>query len=225
MKKIYLPLLTLLLSLNAYAYPDFGLWCRGQAMLENGEIVEGNISFDLKFQAVRIKVNGVVHAYSAESIAYFEMFDHIKKIHRKYVSLDSPVHAGYSRKAFFEVISHGILSYLRQSEYVRRPRATEDMRAPHIYLNTICRHAYYLHDKDEGLVRVTDFSTEVLPRMTSFEEEVDKYIDRCGLGLRKLHEQVRVINLYNQLHATKDKLAIDLSQSAGTGSNLRQEGR
>jgi len=95
------------------------------------------------------------------------------------------------------------------------------MRAPHIYLNNVCRHTYFLHDQEEGLVRVTDFSAEVLPRMASFEEEVDEYIDRCRLTLRKLHEQVRVINLYNQLHATKDKLAIDLSQSSGAASNLR----
>lgn len=221
MKNICLPLLALLISLNAMAITDFGLWCKGQAMLENGDVLEGQISFDLKFQVVRVKSNGIVHAYTAESLAYFEMYDHIKKIGRKYVSVDSPVHPGYSRKAFFEVISHGTLSYLRQSEYIRRPRATEDMRAPHVYLNSVCRHIYYIHDEEEGLVRVNDFSEEVLPRMDSFEEEVDDYIDRCHLSLRKLHEQVRVINLYNQLHATRGKLAADVRQNTGVNAELR----
>lgn len=221
MKNICLPLLALLISLNAMAITDYGLWCKGQAMLENGDVLKGQISFDLKFQVVRVKNNGIVHAYTAESLAYFEIYDHIKKINRKYVSVESPVHPGYSRKNFFEVISHGRLSYLRQSEYVRRPRATEDMRAPHIYLNNVCRHTYYIHDKEEGLMRVNDFSEEVLPRMASFEEEVDDYIERCQLSLRKLHEQVRVINLYNQLHATRGKLAADVRPSSRVSSALR----
>jgi len=70
-------------------------------------------------------------------------------------------------------------------------------------------------------VRVNDFSEEVLPRMESFEEEVDNYIERCQLSLRKLHEQVRVINLYNQLHATRGKLAADVRTSSQVSSALR----
>ena len=70
-------------------------------------------------------------------------------------------------------------------------------------------------------MRVNDFSEEVLPRMDSFEEEVDDYIDRCHLSLRKLHEQVRVINLYNQLHATRGKLAADVRQNTGVNAELR----
>ena len=219
MKKINLLIVALLLSVNAMAIYDHGLWCNGHAVLENGEVLLGEVSFDLKFQVVRVRKNGMTQAYSAENMAYFELYDHIKKINRKYVSVDSPVHPGYSRKAFFEVISHGELSYLRRSEYVRRPRATEDMRAPHIYLNTVCRHIYYVHMKKEGLTRVSNFEEEVLPLMESYEKQVDEYIDRCNLSLRRLHEQVRVVNLYNQLHAMNNKLAIGVEQAK---SNIQE---
>jgi hypothetical protein len=213
MKNVYLLLMALVMSFQTIAIPDFGLWCNGQAVLENGEVLAGDISFDLKFEVVRVKKNGIVHAYTAEGLAYFEMYDHIKRIHRKYVSVDSPVHPGYSRRAFFEVISHGELSFLRRSEYVRRPRATEDMRAPHVYLNSICKHIYYLHDAEEGLVQVDNFKKEVLPRMERYEKQVDDYIDRCHLSLKKVHEQVRVVNLYNQLHAMENKLAAGVDRA------------
>lgn len=192
---------------------DYGLWCSGSAVLENGEALTGEISFDLKFQVVRVKRNGIMQAYSAEKMAYFEIYDHIKKINRKYVSVDTPLYGGYSRKAFFEVISHGELSYLRRSEYVRRPRATEDMRAPHIYLNTVCRHVYYVHDEEEGLAKVGNFKEEVVPMMERYQKQVDEYIDRCQISLRKLHEQVRVVNLYNQLYAMDNKLAIGVERA------------
>lgn len=213
MKKINLLVLALLLSANAMAIYDYGLWCSGHAVLENGEVLTGEVSFDLKFQVVRVRKNGMTQAYSAENLAYFELYDHIKKIHRKYVSVDSPVHPGYSRKAFFEVVSHGEISYLRRSEYVRRPRATEDMRAPHVYLNTVCRHIYYVHEEEDGLTRVVNFEQEVLPLMGRFSKQVDEYIDRCNLSLRKIHEQVRVVNLYNQLYAMDNKLAAGIERA------------
>jgi len=215
MKKISLLIMAWLFVAHAMAYDDYGLWCSGHAVLENGKTISGEVSFDLKFQVVRLRKNGMVQAYSAESMAYFELFDSIKKIHRKYVSVESPVHPGYSRKAFFEVISHGKLSYLRRSEYVRRPRATEDMRAPHVYLNTVCRHVYYVHDETSGLRRIFNFKKEVLPMMHSFREEVETYIERCHMSLLKVHEQVRVMNLYNQLHIMDNKLAAD-TQSEST---------
>lgn len=90
---------------------------------------------------------------------------------------------------------------------MRRPRATEDMRAPHIYLNTVCNHIYYVHDEEEGLAQVNNFKQEVLPLMEDYERQVEEYIKRCRLSLRRIHEQVRVVNLYNQLHAMNNKLA------------------
>jgi hypothetical protein len=207
MKKIYLLLVSVLVSLSAMAIPDYGLWCNGRALLENGTALEGEISYDLKFEVVRVKVNGITSAYSAESIAYFELYDPMKQIHRKYVSVDSPVYPDYQRKTFFEIISHGELAMLRKSEYVRRPRLTEDMRAPHIYLNAVCKHTYFLHEEKSGLTEINDFREDILPRMDRYEEEVTDYIKRCKLKLKKLPEQVRVVNLYNMLHANENKLA------------------
>jgi len=206
MKRIYL-LLALVITVNAYGLPDYGLWCDGQLMLEDGKSVTGKISYDVKYEVVRLKMKNTVYAYSAEKLAYFEMQDPIKKIHRKFVSLEAPVHPGYSRKTFFEIISFGALDFLRKSEYIRRPRTTEDLRAPHIYLNAVCKHNYFIFDPKEGLLEIDNFREEVLPLMKEFAYEVSQYINRCNLRLVKVHEQVRVINLYNQLYATNNKLA------------------
>lgn len=207
MKKMYVFAVFILVSLSAMAMPDYGLWCDGKVLLENGKTFEGEISYDLKFEVVRIKTNGMTQAFTAESLAYFELFDPIKQIRRKYVSVDTPVYPGYQRKAFFEVISHGELAMLRRSEYVRRPRITEDMRAPHIYLNTVCKHTYFMHEESAGLTPINDFEEDILPRMNRYEDEVEAYIKRCKLKLNKVHEQLRVVNLYNMLYANENKLA------------------
>lgn len=204
---MYVLVVTILVSLSAMAIPDYGLWCDGKLLLENGQTLEGELSYDLKFEVVRVKNNGMTQAFTAESIAYFELFDPIKQIHRKYVSVDTPVYPNYQRRAFFEVISHGELAMLRKSEYVRRPRITEDMRAPHIYLNTVCKHTYFMHEENSGLTLINDFEEEILPLMHRYEDEVEKYIKRCKLKMKKVHEQLRVVNLYNMLYANENKLA------------------
>lgn len=190
---------------------DVGLWCNGRLMFEDGRIEEGLVSYDLKFEVVRIRQDGITKAYTAESVAFFEINDPIKQMNRRFIALPFPVYEGYRRLAFFEVISHGALALLRKSEYVRRPRATEDMRAPHVYLNVVCNHTYFMHDPEEGLIQIMDFHQQVLPRMHEHRRAIDNYIRECHLKLNRLHEQVRVFNLYNQLAATEDKVALHQS--------------
>nr|WKN39874.1 hypothetical protein K4G66_14355 [Tunicatimonas sp. TK19036] len=184
----------------ATALPQYGFWCSGRITLENNEVLEGEISYDLKFDAIQIKKGGIVRTYTAQNINSFEMFDPIKYRHRKYVSIDHAMGEGYKRKTFFEVLADGKLTVLRKSKYVRRPRVTEDFRAPHIYLNVVCRHTYYIYKEGE-FMEVDDFQGQVLPLMRSHQREIADYVQRCDLKLREIHEQMRVVNLYNQLVA------------------------
>ncbi|MFP4091420.1 MAG: hypothetical protein ACLFUB_20605 [Cyclobacteriaceae bacterium] len=221
MKKILILALVFLLVNKVEAGFDTGLWCNGKLILEDGRVRHGAISYDVKFEVVRIQNRGMTRAYTAENVAFFEIDDPIKNLTRRFVALPSQVYPGYERRAFFEVISHGELSMLRKSEYVRRPRATEDMRAPHVYLNVVCNHTYYIHHAEEGLVEIQDFKEQVLPRMARYQKEVDKYISDCRFRLQKLHEQVRVFNLYNQLSAaTEERMAANTSAFS---SSLGQE--
>jgi len=217
MKKVYIFLALLFVSLNLMALPDYGLWCEGKILMDDGTLLEGKVSYDLRFEVVRLKNNGMTQAFTAQSLSYFELYDPVKQIHRKYVSVDSPVYPGYKRKAFFEVISHGKLAMLRKSKYVRRPRVTEDMRAPHVYLNTVCKHSYYLHEEEKGLTAIDNFKEEVLPLMDDYEHEVNGYISRYRLKMKKIQEQLRVVNLYNMLYENESKLA---SNKTGKGKEI-----
>ena len=175
-----------------------GFWCPGQVTLADRQVVSGEINYDLKYNAIQVRHNGVVRTYTAEKIAHFTLFDLVKHRERRYVAIDHQLDEGYQRKTFFEVLTEGDLTILRKSRYVRKPRVTEDKRAPHIYLNAVCRHDYYAYNQGE-FFEIDDFKGQILPRMTDYEDLVQNYIKRCKLKLRKINEQMRVVHLYNQL--------------------------
>lgn len=180
------------------AFPQAGFWCTGRVTLENDIVLEGDISYDLKFEALQVKTGNVTRTFTAENIAVFEIFDPIKYRHRKYIAVDHLLTEGYQRKTFFEVLADGEITILRKSRYLRRPRITEDFRAPHVYLNSVCRHTYYLYQAGK-FTEIEDFHSQILPLMQIYRRKVDEYIRRCDLKLREIGEQMRVVNLYNQL--------------------------
>ncbi len=177
-----------------------GLWHPGQVTLADQNVVAGEINYDLKYNAIQVRRHGVVRTYTAEKIAHFKLFDQAKHRQRHYVAIDHQLTEGYQRKTIFEVLTEGDLTILRKSKYVRRPRVTEDQRAPHIYLNAVCRHAYYAYNQG-NFFEIEDFTEQVLPLMTDYEDLVQDYIRRCKLKLRRISEQMRVVHLYNQLRS------------------------
>ncbi len=188
----------LLSSFAAKAANDDGLWCNGRIELDNGELLEGEINYDLKFEVIQIRTNGMLRAFTAENVVHFSLFDPVKYRQRDYVSLEYEVSEAYKRKTFFEVVADGNLTVLRKSRYVRRPRITEDNRAPHIYLNNVCRHSYFVV-KDQKWTEIDNFKTTVLSWMDDFEQEIDQYISQHRLKLKNLTDRMRVVSVYNQL--------------------------
>jgi hypothetical protein len=204
MKKVLLALLligtTHLTRGATLPHLNQSLWYPGQVTLADQNVVVGEINYDLKYNAIQVRRHGVVRTYTAEKIAHFTLFDQAKHRERHYVAIDHQLTEGYQRKTFFEVLTEGDLTILRKSKYIRRPRVTEDQRAPHIYLNAVCRHAYYAYNQGE-FFEIDDFTEQVLPLMTDYEDLVQDYIRQCKLKLRKISEQMRVVHLYNQLRS------------------------
>lgn len=180
------------------SYLNYGFWCPGQVTLANQRVIEGEINYDLKYNAIQVRENGTVRTYTAEKIDHFKIFDQIKHRERSYVAIDHQLAEGYQRKTFFEVLTEGDVTILRKSKYVRKPRITEDQRAPHIYLNAVCRHDYYAYNQGE-FFEIDDFKNQILPLMSGHQDLIGDYIKRCKLKLRKINEQMRVVHLYNQL--------------------------
>lgn len=193
------------------AHDNYGLWCNGRLTLEDGEVIEGEINYDLKFEVVQIRDNGITRAFTAQSVLQFTLFDPIKFRQRDFIAIEHQLTSGYERKAFFEVLANGQITVLRKSKYIRRPRITEDYRAPHIYMNAVCKHSYFAV-KSKELVEIKNFEEQVLPWMARFEQEINHYIEESRLKLKEAHEQVRVVNLYNQLcdNNFKNTQAVDL---------------
>ncbi len=199
MKKSILTICAFLFfALTTKAYDNHGLWCNGRLTLDNGEVIEGEINYDIKFEVIQVRNNGTVRAFTAENIAHFTMFDPVKYRQRDFVAIDHQMALGYERKTLFEVITNGQIAVLRKTRYVRKPRATEDYRAPHVYLNTVCKHDYFAMNGSE-LAEINNFEAEVLPWMQRYEPEINRYIKDSKLKLKKIQEQMRVVNLYNQL--------------------------
>lgn len=200
MKGAFIVFTLLLFSLTTEAYQSYGLWCIGRVTLENGEVIEGEINYDLRFEVVQVRDNGIIRAFTAEGIMQFTMFDPVSYLQRDFISLNHQLESGYERKALFEIIADGEITVLRKSEYIRRPRIMESRRASHVYLNTVCKHHYYAIKSDE-ILEINDFKAEILPWMNQYEQEVNNYIKKGKVRLRSIKEQLQVVGFYNQLYA------------------------
>lgn len=205
MKVAFTVFTLLLFSFTTKAYENYGLWCNGSLTLDNGEVIEGEINYDLKFEVVQVRDNGIIRAFTAEGVSEFTIFDPASYRQRDFVSIHHELNSGYERKAFFEVIEDGQITLLRKSEYIRRPRVMESYRASHVYLNTVCKHHYYAIKNNDEILEISNFKAEILPWMSQYEREVNNYIKRGKVKLRDIQQQLQVVGFYNQLYSIKLK--------------------
>jgi len=79
-------------------------WNYGQVVLKNGEVIKGDIQYDLKQNVALVKSKGLVKAYSVYNVDFFRFMDEHLKMIRSFYSMPYTYENGQQRLMFFELV-------------------------------------------------------------------------------------------------------------------------
>jgi hypothetical protein len=127
-----------LISHPANAQLEQDLWFNGSVELEQGDIIQGELSYysDYENGLLQIKVNGRTYSYNANQIIRFNFYDPQLRRDRSFYSLPySPIGNPNDIMLFFEALYEGAyLSVLSKTEIRTQTRTANN--GPFVYRGT-----------------------------------------------------------------------------------------
>ena len=184
------------LSLNA---KDKIHWSEGKIILEDNSEVSGVVSYNYKHGVVLHKnEDGITKAFSAAQVSYFEYFDELMQVPRRYIALPFNTDKNYKNEVFFELIMDGEIAVFRKEkkninlEFIRQ-HDNENFTRYHASFD------YYFF-KEGSFMLLKDFTKNLLPTIKSeFPSQIDAFIEENGLNVENGIHAILVIDYYNAL--------------------------
>jgi len=97
-------------------------WNRGQLVLANQTVLEGDLNYNWKAEVVRLKqADGRIRAFSAQQIRSFRFYDYRNRLLRRFASLDFTVRRNMPRKMILEEFVQGKYPVYRRLRHQREP--------------------------------------------------------------------------------------------------------
>ena len=202
-----------LLYFSSYAFGASSTkldWYSGEAILNTGECITGDLSYNSSLDIILIKSNNVIKSYGASKVDNFTYYDEYYEMNRKFVALEyKATEYSYSARIFFEVMLEGKIVLLFRDNNDGLPF---EYNPPNEYpfnsiANHISRHSYFAYI-DGQFSNLKDFTKRVLPTLQSrFESELSVFIDKYDLKPNQLDNQILLIDYFNHLLDPKDTYA------------------
>lgn len=186
--------------LKAGDNPDFAIkyWQSGEALLNSGEKVKGKIYLEIEKELLLIFNKGKIKTYSSSQVFSFSLLDDNSGSARLFYSIPVSINGAVTRSYFFEIMTEGRLVFLRKQR--SRPDGYGNF---FFYDNpgTGCSGFYdYYFLEDAELIKVRNFRRDAMERMASHSDQIYIFIEKNGLNLRKLSDQLRILRYYNSLY-------------------------
>jgi hypothetical protein len=160
-------------------------WFRGSVLLQNGNVLYGEISFWTGRDALFLSEGDVVMAVPAFRIQSFSFFDDESEIERKFVTMPS-THGAATTFQFYEVVVDGTISVLRQQ---------------HLYwysLRLQMSDYDYFVVKDDQFMPINKFRRELYHDLKRNSSALAAFAARERLSLYNIEDNIRLIEYYNE---------------------------
>lgn len=210
--KVLLSVIIFFLCIQSSDAKDKTKWYSGKILLENESEIAGEISYNYKHGVIMLKdEDGTTKAFSAKQTQYFEYFDEVMQVPRRYISLPFFTGKSYSNKMFFELIMDGEISVFRKE----KKNINLEFIQQHDNDNFTRYHAsfdYYFFN-DGSFISLKEFPDKLYPKLsTGFPNKIEEFISDNSLNVASGIHAILVIDFYNSLvDATYSNL--DLAQS------------
>ena len=162
-------------------------WFRGSVLLQNGNVLKGEISFWTGRDAILLSEGNAMMAIPAFRIQSLSFYDEEAEIQREFVTMPSTRGAATTYQ-FYEVVVHGTISVLRQQ---------------HLYwysLRIQMSDYDYFIVKDDLFMPISKFRRELYPDLKRTSSTLADLVMRERLNLYNIEDNIRFIEYYNEQH-------------------------
>jgi hypothetical protein len=196
---VMVALLLMPLAIMSSNTPDLLVkyWHVGEAYLNSGEKVKGKIFYEIDKELLLVFNQGRIKTYSPNQIDKFLIIDIESATERLFYSIPLAIDGATRRNHFFEIMTEGHIVYLRK----QRVRSDgfgsfifDESKLP-IYSSFF--DYYFLFD--ENLIKIKKFKRDALSLMSNHSEKMEVFIQKNGLHLNNIRDQIRVLRYYNSL--------------------------
>lgn len=192
---------TMAMAIQAYAGLDLGdHWYKGELVLQNGEILKGELQLNLDLNTVLLKQQDVIKAYSPYWVDHFR-FSETEKL-RTFYTLPYQQEGGVEKLMFFELIFDDNFALFNREVTVHKEYASL-IGLPFSGNPTDAHHVraceYYLFLPEGELVRLETNPAEVSNQLASSNEEkkeINAFIYGQNLDLRRRSDMIKVLNYF-----------------------------
>lgn len=185
-------------------------WYPGSIVLKEGETLEGEIKYDLRSDAVHLRVNQLIRTFVANQITGFNITQVDVEGKRFFISMPFEVNGGYKRPKLFEVIYINEVSLLGREEDAYSTWTTLD---PTVDLTMIRRRAgrryssryatsnydYFLSDNKGGITLMKRGVKGVTRSFDDHHKELKTYIRRNKLNIKSVYDMAKIVDYYNNI--------------------------
>lgn len=100
-------------------------WHCGQLVLENGQELYGEVSYNLEHEVVRLRQGHQIRAYGASQVQYFEFLYRQFNVRRTFYALSYALQSGYQTPLFFELLVDGAYALLTRERIMERHQVVD----------------------------------------------------------------------------------------------------
>jgi hypothetical protein len=203
MKPIFLTLLALVLTFSyvkAQTFPS-DIWHDGRIVLVSEDTLKGPLKYDFENDIVQINNGGILQAFGARKVLFFEIFDQSLGEYRQFYSLPYKIKPNYMVPIFFEVLQEGPLTLLARESVIQETVPQYDYYARNSYHTARYRliYDYYFLNK-KGDIRKFDMKRRnLLNMMKPYSSEVKSYIKENRLKYDKREDLSSITGYYNEI--------------------------
>ncbi|GAB3942920.1 hypothetical protein GCM10028805_08300 [Spirosoma harenae] len=189
------------------------IWYSGKVILWDKTSLEGDLSYNWLLESILFRqLDGRILTFSTKQVSQFGWFDFSVHKYRNFKALDNNEVKDQVHQSFFEICQDGPLIVVRRIKPLRGLRKhmftnpTYYADQPSMVENSDL-FDYFVYDA--GRLRNIDrFHSEVyLPLMTTYDKQLQTYVQRHNINNRSLFGRLLLIHQYNMMVEQDAKLA------------------
>lgn len=202
MKKYSLVLLIICfgcLSASAQVFPS-EVWHDGKIVLLEGDTLKGQVKYNLETDLVQFTLDRkTIKTYTARKLVFFEIFDAINNLYRRFYVLPYSLQNDYKAPVIFEVVLSGQELSLLSREAVEYRVSNYPYAMSGTYSRLELVFTYFFLKPDGTITRFSGKKKDLLWIMSKKSGEMKKYIKSEKLRPDNRADLVEAVSYYNSL--------------------------
>lgn len=175
----------------------FEQWHEGKIVLVSGDTLKGFVKYDMQQDLIQYNAQvGVVEAYTARKVLFFEIFDLTISQYRQFFSLPYNATTGYRAPVFFELLEEGKMTLLsRESLEYRTYNSPYNFGGS--YSRLVLVYKYYLYEEDGTISEFIGKKADLLELMGRRALDVQDFIKENKLKIEDRDDFAKIVAYYN----------------------------